>query len=195
MSRPTLYLDIASPYAYLAAERASSVLGTEVELQPVLLGAMFKLRGWGSWGHTDERAAGMAEIERRAERYGLPPIVWPDVWPGNSLAADRAATWAKDHGAAERLVLALYREEFGQGADIESPDTLRTAARAAELDPDELLDAIQRPEVKDALRHATEEAWELGVRGVPSLRIGEAIVFGDDQLEAAAARAQSTALR
>jgi 2-hydroxychromene-2-carboxylate isomerase len=187
VSAPVLYLDIGSPYAYLALERGVSVLGTRLELQPVLLGAIFKLRGWGSWARGGQRAAGMAEIEARARRYGLPPIVWPQNWPGNSLAANRAAVWA-----GERFIRALYREEFANGADIESPDTLRAAASAAGLDPDELLTAIQQPGVKDALRQATEEAWELGVQGVPTVRVGEALFYGDDQLEAAA-QAQSTA--
>ena len=194
MSAPVLYLDIGSPYAYLALERSESVLGTRPVLQPVLLGAIFRLRGRGSWARTEERAAGMAEVEARTERYGLPPIVWPDDWPGNSLAADRAALWAVEQGMGENFIRALYREEFARGADIESADTLGTAASSAGLDPGELLEAIQRPEVKDALRHATERAWELGVQGVPTIQVGEAIFYGDDQLEAAAS-AQSIARR
>jgi 2-hydroxychromene-2-carboxylate isomerase len=193
MRRPTLYLDIGSPYAYLAAERAPSLLGTELELQPVLLGAIFKLRGWGSWARGEGRDAGMAEVEARAQRYGLPEMVWPENWPGNSLAADRAALWAKDQGAAEPFIGALFREEFTRGAEIERADTLRAAAGAAGLDPDELLAATQQPEVKDALRRATEQAWELGVQGVPTVRVGEALFYGDDQLEAAAAHARSIA--
>jgi 2-hydroxychromene-2-carboxylate isomerase len=186
MKAPVLYLDIGSPYAYLALERSESVLGARPQLQPVLLGAIFKLRGWGSWARTDDRDAGMAEVAARAERYGLPPIVWPENWPGNSLAADRAAVWALKHDRGESFVEALYRAEFVRGADIESPDTLRAAARQAGLDPDQLLAGIQQTEVKNALRGATDEAWELGVRGVPTLRIGAATFYGDDQLEAAA---------
>jgi 2-hydroxychromene-2-carboxylate isomerase len=190
---PVLYLDIGSPYAYLAVERAESVLGTRVELQPVLLGAIFKLRGWGSWARGEGRAAGMAEVEQRAQRYGVPAIVWPKNWPGNSLAADRAAVWAMEQGVGEGFIRALYQEEFARGADIESVHTLRTAASAAGLDPERLLAAIEQPEVKDALRHATEQAWQLGVRGVPTIRVGEVTFYGDDQLDAAAAQARSVA--
>jgi 2-hydroxychromene-2-carboxylate isomerase len=133
----------------------------------------------------------MAEVEARAQRYGLPDMVWPENWPGNILTADRAALWAKSQGVAEPFIRALYREEFTRGADIESAETLRTAASEAGLDPDELLIAIQQPEVKDALRRATEQAWELGVQGVPTIRVGEALFYGDDQLEAAATQARS----
>ena len=91
----TLYFDLGSPYAYLALERAGSVLGQAPELEPVLLGAIFRWRGRGSWARTDQRSVGMTEVERRARRYGLPSLVWPPAWPTDGLAAMRAATWAR----------------------------------------------------------------------------------------------------
>jgi 2-hydroxychromene-2-carboxylate isomerase len=39
------------------------------------------------------------------------------------------------------------------------------------------------------LRLATDEAWELGVRGVPTATVDGSIFYGDDELEAAAIRA------
>lgn len=185
MNRATLYLDLASPYAYLAAARVRSVIDAEVEFQAVLLGAIFKRRGWGSWAETDGRASGMAEIERRAQAYGLPPIVWPARWPANALAAGRAAIWAGRRGVGERFMLTLYRHEFGHGADISESQVLRAAAAESGLDSDELIEAIGQPEVKHALREATDTAWDLGVRGVPSLRVGDQVFYGDDRLEEA----------
>jgi 2-hydroxychromene-2-carboxylate isomerase len=188
MTSTTLFLDLGSPYAYLAAERVHAVIPGPVDFQPVLLGAIFQRRGWGSWAQTEHRAAGMAEVEARAERYGLAPMVWPEPWPANALAADRAAAWAKQRGSSESFILALYRREFRQGADISSRQVLAAAATDAGLDPDELIEAIQQPEIKDALRQATDAAWEVGVRGVPSLWTGGEIYYGDDQLEAAGAQ-------
>jgi 2-hydroxychromene-2-carboxylate isomerase len=184
---PTLFFDLASPYAYLAVERARRVLGTPLELQPILLGAIFRLRGSGSWAETEERAAGMAEVERRARAYGLPPVAWPDDWPCNSLAADRAALWAGEQGKLEPFARAVFRREFTLGHDIADVDVLHAAADDVGLDPQELIAAIQRPEIKQALREATDEAWNLGVRGVPSVGIAGRIFFGDDRLEQAAA--------
>ena len=91
---PQLYFDLGSPYAYLALERAESLLGRSVLLEPVLVGAIFGWRGHGSWALTDQREAGMAEIERRADRYGLPPMDWPPQWPANALSSMRCAIWA-----------------------------------------------------------------------------------------------------
>src|SRR5439155_9259348 len=90
MERPIFYFDLGSPYAYLAAERIHSVLPEPPIWQPILLGGLFKRFGRGSWAETDQREAGMAEVERRVAQYGLPPMRWPEPWPGNTLFAMRA---------------------------------------------------------------------------------------------------------
>src|SRR5436305_4596741 len=147
-SSPVLYFDLASPYAYPAVARAQSVLGSAVELEPVLLGAIFAWRGHGSWAHTDHRAAGMEDVEQRARSYGLPAIVWPPDWPANSLAAGRAATWAKRQGRVAEFASAVYRHQFTAGADIADLTVLEAAAVEARLEAAELLEAIRRQDVK-----------------------------------------------
>ena len=184
---PTLYFDLASPYAYLAVARACDVLGCAPVLEPILLGALFQRRGHGSWAHTGDREHNVAEIERRARRYGLPPLVWPREWPANSLAAMRAATWAKQHGSAAPFAHAAYGRHFGHGADIADVAVLEQVADSVGLPGGELREAIARPDLKLALREATEAAWQRGVIGVPSLALGDEVFFGDDRLEDAAA--------
>lgn len=185
-SGSVLYFDLASPYAYLAVERMASVLLEPPELEPVLVGAIFKWRGSGSWAHMSSRETRVAEIEARAERYGLPPIVWPQTWPANALSAMRAATWAKAQGRAAEFAHAVYRAEFGRGQNLEDITVLAACADEAGLSGPELGAAIQRTAIKEGLRDATQAAWEAGVRGVPTLITGGAIYFGDDQLETAA---------
>ena len=49
------------------------------------------------------------------------------------------------------------------------------------------LKGIELRSTKDRLREATETAYERGVRGVPSVQIGDEVFWGDDRLEDAAA--------
>jgi 2-hydroxychromene-2-carboxylate isomerase len=177
--------DLGSPYGYLAAERvAAGILGVEPRWEPVLLGAIFGYRGRGSWAHTDARERNLAEIQERAGRYGLPPFTWPEGWPGDGLAAMRAATWAAAHDKGQRFALAAYRRAFVDG-DALSVEVLADVAASAGLD-DELLAAIATPEIKGRLRATTDAAYAAGVTGVPTVRVGDAIFYGDDQLERAA---------
>jgi 2-hydroxychromene-2-carboxylate isomerase len=187
--RPTFYFDLGSPYAYLSAERISGLFteaGVEQpEWQPILLGALFQRYGRDSWANGPGRAEGIAEVERRAAAHGLPPLAWPEPWPGNGLFAMRAATFAKQTGRTVSFALAAFRQAFAAGRDLGEPENVLIAGAACELHPNALLKAAQTRGVKDALRDATERAAAAGVIGVPSLKVGERVFWGDDRLEEA----------
>ena len=185
--QPVFYYDLASPYAYLAAERIHDVLPVTPVWQPILLGGIWQQSGGGSWAMTDVRDEGIAEVERRAAEYGLLPMRWPDPWPGNSLRAMRAATFAQQIGRAVAFSLAAFRQAFAAGRDLSELDNVVIAGAACELHPNALLKAIETQSVKDRLRDATAEAYALGVRGVPTVAVGDELFFGDDRLEEAAA--------
>jgi 2-hydroxychromene-2-carboxylate isomerase len=188
-ARATFYFDLGSPYAYLAAERISGLFteaGLEQpEWQPILLGGLFQRFERGSWSETPARAEGMAEVERRAAAYGLPPITWPDPWPGNTLIAMRVATFAKQTGRTISFALSAFRQAFAAGRDLTDPDNVMIAAAACELHPRALEKAVQTETVKGALREATDRAGDRGVKGVPALVVGERVFWGDDRLEEA----------
>jgi 2-hydroxychromene-2-carboxylate isomerase len=195
-SRPVFYYDLGSPYAYLAAERVNSLfveaVGEPPEWRPVLLGALFKRFDRDSWANGPDRASGMEEVERRASSYGLPPIRWPEPFPGDTLVAMRAATHAKELGRAVAFSLAAFRQAFAGGRDLTDPDNVVVAAAATELHPRAVIAAVERDSVKRTLRDATERAGDLGVRGVPSVVVNGEVFWGDDRLADAAQRAAST---
>jgi 2-hydroxychromene-2-carboxylate isomerase len=168
---PVLYYDVGSPFAYLAVERAAAVLGVAPRLQPVLLGGLFKLNDRSSWARTEKREAGMRDVEERAARYGLPPIVWPEGWPGDYLYAMRTATALGDDFAIRAMRMA-----FAQGVDLSDPGNVRELSGLD--DPPE--------EAKAQLRAATDAAHARGVFGVPTLEAGGQLFWGDDRLEQAA---------
>ena len=177
---PRFFVDVGSPYAWLAAERVERVLGCEVAWEPVLLGAVFASRGFGSWSLTDARAEGIEEVERRARSYGLPAVRWPEPWPGNMLLAMRCAVAAAEAGCAQAFLLGALRAGFVEGRDLSDP------AVVADVAGDELLAAASTQSVKAALKERTDAAITLGVRGVPTVLVGDQAFWGDDRLEDAA---------
>ena len=193
MNRTVFYFDLGSPYAYLTAERISGLFteaGLEQpEWQPILLGGLFRRFGRDSWANGPGREEGIGEVERRAGDYGLPPLSWPEPWPGNTLFAMRAATFAKQTGRTVSFALAAFRQAFAAGRDLSLPDNVLIAAAACELHPRALLKATETEGVKGALREATDRAAELGVTGVPSLVVDGEVFWGDDRLEEAVSAA------
>jgi 2-hydroxychromene-2-carboxylate isomerase len=192
VDRPVFYYDFYSPYSYLAAERVNAAMPVVPEWRPISFGHVLKRSERRPWSFEPgpERDAHWTEIERRAARRGLPPIRVPDGWPVDtySLAGARAATFAKRSGRAVAFSLALFRQVFAAGRTL-TEDTVLLAGAACELHPNALVKGIESGVVKDELARATDAAYELGVRGVPTIAVRDELFWGDDRLEEAAAAA------
>jgi 2-hydroxychromene-2-carboxylate isomerase len=194
------YFDLASPYSYLAAERVTGLFeeaGLEQpRWRPILFGALIQELGRTPWGLGPDRDEHFAEIERRAADYGLPPLAWPDPLPANSLKAMRAATVATAAGptCARDFALAAFREAFVEARDLGDPEVIVAAAGIAGIGP-QVTEGIAAPETKAKLRQVTEEAWNAGLQGVPTVAIGTELFWGDDRLIEAVAAAAGAAQR
>jgi 2-hydroxychromene-2-carboxylate isomerase len=196
MSQVTFYFDLGSPFAYLTAERLHEALpGQAITWQPVSLGALFKLNRRSSWSLGDPavRRDGMAEVERRAKSYGLAPVRWPDPWPTNYLNAMRAATYAFQAGHGHPFTIAAFRHAFARGHDLAIPEHVLQAAEQVGLDPRVVDEATRDPEIKLALRAATDAAHEVGVFGVPTIAIDDELFWGDNRLQDVVAALAQTA--
>lgn len=128
----------------------------------------------------------MREVEERAERYALLPVRWPEGWPNNSLKAMRAAVFAQQAGRTVAFALAAFRQAFAGGRDLSVVDNVLIAAAACELHPNAVVKGMESKAIKERLRAATADAYERGVRGVPTVAVGNELFWGDDRLEAAA---------
>ncbi|MCB0870793.1 MAG: DsbA family protein [Solirubrobacterales bacterium] len=183
------FFDLGSPFAWLSAERVDGLLeeaGRELAAwRPVLLGGLFQRFDRGSWARTELREGGISEIERRAREYGLPKLVWPDPWPDSYLFAMRVATYAEREGLVREFALSSFRDAFTRGIDQAIPVHVLNAAEAAGLNRDAAESAAREPEIKQALIGATARAGDLGVTGVPAIRIDGRVVWGDDRLDQA----------
>jgi len=177
-----------SPYSWFAAERIGSLL-PDAEWRPVFAGGVFKACGRVSWGLTGDRGVKLADCEARARAHGLGAIRWPDPWPTNDLLVARAMIFAQQHGAVKRFALTAMRMAFLEGLDLGDAMTVSAVAERSGFAGGEVAEALSDTEIKAALRAATNEAVTLGVFGVPSVRVGDTLFWGDDRLEEAAALA------
>src|SRR3954462_12774695 len=91
------YYDLASPDAYLAAERVMHVLPEIPEWVPVHLGGL-AASGVGAFRCAEEEGISRADVEARARRYELQALRWPEPFPSDTGWAMLAATYAKQIG-------------------------------------------------------------------------------------------------
>jgi 2-hydroxychromene-2-carboxylate isomerase len=185
---PVFYYDLSSPYAYLAASRVDEVLPVRPEWRPIAFGVIVERTGKVPWSFGENRA-NLEEIDRRAQERGLPPVRYPPGWPRQtySLTPLRAALLAADQDQLRALTRELYRTAFAEGRALGDIKVVLEAAKRAGVEPDELREKIQGPEVKERLRAYTDDALARGITGVPTVAVGERLFWGDDRLEDAAA--------
>jgi 2-hydroxychromene-2-carboxylate isomerase len=176
----SFYYDLASPDAYLAAERVVGVLGAVPEFVPVRLG------GVGAFRCAEEEAIYRADIEQRAAAYGLMPVRWPAELPADTDFAMLVATYAKQTGRVVAYSMAAFRQAFAAGRDLGERDWVLIAAAAAEMHPAAVIKSAELRSTRRRLDEATAAAREAGVVDVPAVRVGDQVFHGDRELAAAA---------
>jgi 2-hydroxychromene-2-carboxylate isomerase len=170
------YFDLASPQAYLAAERVLHVLPRAAEWQPVLAG------GLGPREQPDRDA-----LARSARELGLQPMRWPDPFPFDSSLAMRVATYAKSIGRTVPFAQAAFRQAFAGGHSLADPNFVLIAAAACEMHPAAVLAGAELRSIAGQLAACTAAAAALGVTAVPAIAVGEEVFQGEEAIRDAAA--------
>jgi 2-hydroxychromene-2-carboxylate isomerase len=180
-SEPQFYFDLASPEAYLSAERILALMPVACEWVPVAM--PFE----GGFRCAEEETIFRGEIERTAAARGLQPFRWPEPFPFDSAFAQRAATFAKGSGKTVAFGLAAFRQAYAGGRSLADPHNVMIAGAACEIHPRALVKGADLGSTARRLEDATALARERGVRSVPAVWTGTDVVHGDDALEDAAA--------
>ena len=183
----TFYFDLASPFAYLAAERVLGTLPVAAEWQPVLARDLPAAEAFDAFRCENEEQIFRIEIERRARGLGLQPLVWPRPFPFDSELALRVATYAKGIGRVVPFAQAAFRQAFAGGHNLEDPDRVVIAAAACEMHPRAVLAGAELGSVREELTAATARAAEQGVTDVPAVRLEGRVFVGAHALDEVAA--------
>lgn len=195
MPRLTFWFEFASTYSYLAAARIEPLAreaGVEVIWRPFLLGPIFRAQGWETSPFTVYPAKGAnmwRDMERLAQKYGLPPLTRPEVFPQNGLLAARLAICGGQAAWGPDFVRSVYAAKFAEGHSIADSAVLADRLNALGVDGPALIEQAKTDQsVKDRLRANTENAIALGIYGAPSFTTDDGELFwGNDRLEDALA--------
>lgn len=192
MSTPdaAFYFDLASPLAYLAAERVLHAMPVACEWQPVLARDLPGGASFEAFRCRDDEDVFRLEIEWRAAELGLQSLRWPDPFPFDSALAMRTATYAKSIGRVVPFAQAAFRQAFAGGHSLGDAERVLIAAAACEMHPTAVLKGAELRSTAEQLSAATAAAAELGVTGVPAIRIGERVFHGERSMEDASAYAR-----
>ena len=125
------YFDLASPDAYLAAERVLGELPGPAAWTPVLA-----RRARRRMRRARRRPGLPRAIAARGRReLGLQELRWPDPFPFDSTLAMRVATYARQIGRVVAFAQAAFRQAFAGGRSLADEDSVLIAAAACEMHP------------------------------------------------------------
>lgn len=191
------YFDLASPEAYLVAERILQAMPVATEWVPVRSAQLPAPESYEAFRCEQERESLLASFADRIRDRGLQPFRAPDPFPFDSDLALRAATFAKFTGRIVPFSLAAFRQAFAGGHALSREEIVLLAGSACELHPRALLTGVETMATTKALDEATQEAVAHGAQDVPAIWVpdptgaGEGRVFhGEGGLDEAAAAAR-----
>ena len=174
--------DFSSPFSYLGStqiKRIANACNVQVEYKPILLGALFDTIGTANIPLFTFGAAKQAYLMRDltdwAAWWGV-DFAFSPTFPIRSVTPLRVALISPD------TTDCMYRAVWANGINIGDPDALGDVLNRAGFDGSALIEQTQNPEVKALLRKNTDEAAELGLCGVPTVRVGSEVFWGQDRL-------------
>lgn len=172
--------DFASPFSYLSSFAVAEAAGpARLVSRPIVVGALFRdLATPDVPLHTypaPKQSWVRADLAAWADVRGV-PLRFPTKFPIRSVLALRAAI--VEPGATP----ALYRAAWADDLDVADPAVVHRVLDAAGFDGARIVAGTDAQVVKDTLRTHTDRAVRLGVFGVPSFRVDEALFFGQDRL-------------
>lgn len=176
------YFDFVSPFAYLQSEQLATLAPrVTVRYRPVLFAGLLEAGGQkGPAEIAAKRAFTYRFVVWQAKKLGI-PLKFPPEHPFNPLRLLRLALACDcDPEAVHRIFRFVWRDGRLPDLPIEWAElTDALGVRDGEA-------RIAAAEVKDALRHNTDEAIARGVFGVPTLAIGSELFWGADATAMAA---------
>jgi 2-hydroxychromene-2-carboxylate isomerase len=174
-----MFYSFRSPYSYLALQRTFDIadaFGLKLEVRPVLPMVM----------------PGMAvprpkllyiakDACREAERLGIP---FGKMFDPVGLGAERclaAFYYAKSQGRERDFLLAAGKAIWSEGVDIATDEGMEHVADGSGLFWPELKAALAPDDWRAIVEQNREAMSESGVWGVPSFRVGELALRGQDR--------------
>ncbi|MGB6297334.1 MAG: DsbA family oxidoreductase [Rivularia sp. (in: cyanobacteria)] len=141
---------------------------------------IYRSQKFGSWEYSQQLDAKTILATQEDEinfRYDLMEFT------PNTHKAHRLVWFASQQGKATQMAERIFTAYFTEGQNISSVEILANLAADIGIDRDLALEFIQSDAGTSQVRELEQKAVSRGIRGVPSIRIGNEILSGAQAVE------------
>jgi len=181
-----LWFSFRSPYSYLALERIEAILAPH--RVPLVLKPIAPMVARGMPVPNVKRLYIVRDAKREADRLGIP---FGELCDPLGTGIDHClaiAHWAAQRGQLMAFARSAMRGIWAEARDVAEYVDLRHIVERAGLSWDDARAALGDPEAAKAAQVHANELAVYNLWGVPSLRCGDFIAWGQDRLDLLADR-------
>ena len=181
------WFTMGSTYSYLTVMRLAeveAVTGIGFRWRPFHLLTLLQEMKHIPFADKPAKAAYMwRDIERRAQRYGIPVSI-PAPYPvKQSIVANRIALFGLQEGWGRDFIRAAYRRWLQQGQETGGELNVSESLKEIGQTPGRVLEAANTERISRLLDAETDEARQLGIFGSPTFAVEQELFWGDDRLD------------
>lgn len=176
------FFSLRSPYSAIAAQRLFALTqdtGIQVKLRYVLPMVM---RGLAVPRH--KRMYISQDAAREAQRFGIPFGRINDPVGQPTERGLSVMPLAESKGLGQAFVLSFMRGVWSEGLDAGSDNGLKKIAERAGLDWSEVCSALNNNHWRQIAENNRKDMLAMGLWGVPSFKLGDTVVWGQDRFAA-----------
>ena len=184
------HYDFGSPNTYFCHRLIPGIeerTGAKITYYPVLLGGIFKatnnrapMEQFAEVKNKKEYQA--LEMKRFIARHQFSDYRFNPHFPVNTIHLMRGAVFASHQDYYMRYIEAMYQSMWEQGKNMADPEVIAEALREHDLPADNIVAAVQDPEIKQELIDNPSHSVERGAFGSPTFFVGDEMFFGKDRL-------------
>ncbi len=181
----TFCFDFGSPYSYLAYNYLSVIkeTGAEIEIKPVLLGAIFKATGNQPPATVQKKGQYMFnDIQRWSEKLDLKFKMNP-FFPILTVPHMRGAILAQKNNILEKYMQCMFDSIWVKSLNLNDQEILTQVASESGINPNDFAEGISNDGIKDTLRSNTQFAIDKGAFGVPTYFHENEMFWGIDSVK------------
>ncbi|WP_440914687.1 2-hydroxychromene-2-carboxylate isomerase [Candidatus Pelagibacter sp.] len=176
------YFDIISPYAYIAYKKILKINNVNFKLKPILLGGLHNLAGITAPAFNKYKMKNMQNDCELVSKKNNISFRWNSRFPINSLSIMRGYLYVKDDKKKEYLN-SFFEAYWKEDQDLSKEKNIKILLEKLKINENDFFNSISNQDIKDKLKHLTQEAFEKEVFGAPTFIVNNKIFWGQDRLE------------